>query len=408
MEKYLVVNAGSSSLKFSLYDMPDVKKIVSGIIERIGEDSSYTLKFDDKKISKSTHISNHSEAVGKMINLLFKNGFISDLNEIKGVGHRILHGGEIYKDSVLIDDGVISDIEELIKFGPIHHSCELAGIYSLRNLLPDVPQVAVFDTAFHQSIPEENYMYAIPSCWYEEYGVRKYGFHGMSHKYISDMMKGYYVKDNINLIICHIGSGASVSCIKNGQCFDTSMGLTPVDGLIMGTRCGRIDPSVIEYLCNELEITVSVILGILNRQSGLLGIAGVNDYRDLERMANDGDKKAILALNMFVDRVVDYIAEYYFKLRGNLDALVFTAGIGENSSSFRERVVNSISKPMGIYLDKKANDMIASFKEEKSGVISSRGSRHDVIVFPTDEEYVILEDTYNIVNKKNKQKKLGD
>ncbi len=281
--KYLVINAGSSSLKFSLYDMPDSTRIVNGIVERIGNDSSYTLKFEGGKIQDSVDVSNHSDAVNVMLAVLLKNNFISNVSDIKGVGHRVLHGGEFYSDSVLIDDDVIKNISDLTKFGPLHHPGELAGIYGMMSVLPNVPQVAVFDTAFHQSMPDFNYRYAVPNSWYYNDGVRKYGFHGTSHKYITQMMRDYYVKDNVNLIICHIGSGASLSCIKDGKCFDTSMGLTPLDGVVMGTRSGSIDPSIVEYICKEHNISVADAISLLNTKSGLLGISGFNDFRDIEK-----------------------------------------------------------------------------------------------------------------------------
>lgn len=403
--KYLIINSGSSSLKFSLYEMPETNLIAKGIIERIGQDSEYSINFDGKKIKKRFGIKNHNQAINVMFSELLSNELISRIEEIKGVGHRILHGGEIYSSPVLIDENVIKDITELTKFGPLHHPAELAGIIGMKEKLLNVPQVAVFDTSFHQSIPEENYLYAVPYSWYKDYKVRKYGFHGTSYEYILQMLKDYYVKDNINSIICHIGSGASISCIKDGQCYDTSMGLTPLDGIIMGTRSGRIDPSIIEYICKELEISVEEVLYALNRKSGLYGIAGVNDFRDIENLANNGNKNAKLAIKMFEDSIVSYIANYYFKLNGKLDALVFTAGIGENSSTFRKRIVEAISKPMNIYLNEENNNSIASFKKEKSGIISTLGSKHDVLVIPTDEEYIILKNTYETI-KKSKEKKL--
>ena len=245
-KKILIINAGSSSLKFSLYDMPEAKEIVNGYVEKIGnQDSFYTLKFNGKNVKKEKVIMNHTEAVQIMIQELLENKFINDISDIKGIGHRVLHGGEFYSESVEIDDDVLNNIKALTKLGPLHHPGEIAGIESMKNVMPDVPQVAVFDTAFHQTMPKENYMYAVPYNWYEENGVRKYGFHGTSHKYITETMKDYFNKDDVNLVICHIGSGASISCIKDGKCYDTTMGLTPLDGLIMGTRSGNIDSSII-------------------------------------------------------------------------------------------------------------------------------------------------------------------
>lgn len=405
-EKYLVINAGSSSLKFSLYSMPNNIEVVNGYIEKIGKsDSFYTLKFNDKKIEKSVFVKNHTDAVKVMLCELLNNKFISDISEIKGVGHRVLHGGEFYSESVIIDDEVLENIKKLSKLGPLHHPGEIAGIVSMENVLKDIPQVAVFDTAFHQTMPEENYMYAVPYPWYKENGVRKYGFHGTSHKYITETMKKYFNKDDVNLIICHLGSGASISCIKNGICFDTTMGLTPLDGLMMGTRSGAIDPSIIEYICKERNIDVYEATKILNKESGLLGISGKNDFRDLEELANNGDKKARLAINMMKKSIVKYIAEYYFELNGKVDALIFTAGIGENAITLRKEIIALISNAMNIRINDIANDSIAKFKGKQSGKISTDDSSFEVLVIPTNEEYMILKDTFDIIQKnKNNEK----
>ena len=389
-EKYLVINAGSSSLKFSLYSMPDVTEIVNGLIEKIGnKDSSYTLKFNNQKIEKSVFIKDHTESVKVMISELLNNKFIEDISEIKGVGHRVLHGGEFYSESTIIDDEVLYNIKNLTKLGPLHHPGEIAGIESMKNALPDVPQIAVFDTAFHQTMPEENYMYSVPYPWYKENGVRKYGFHGTSHKYITEYMKNYYNKENVNLIICHLGSGASISCIKDGKCLDTSMGLTPLDGLMMGTRSGEIDPSIIEYVCKERHIDVNDATRALNKQSGLIGIAGVNDFRDIEAMANNGNRKAALAIAMMKKSIVKYIAEYYFELSGKIDALVFTAGIGENAIELRKDIMSLISDVMNIKINDNVNNNIARFKDNQCGVISTDDSAFKVLVVPTNEEYML-------------------
>ena len=394
-DKYLIINAGSSSLKFSLYKMPSAKEIVNGYVQKIGEgDSFYELKYNGKKDTKEKDIKNHSEAVQTMLDELLENKFINSVDEIKGVGHRVLHGGEFYSKSTLIDEEVLNNIKALTKLGPLHHPGEIAGIEGMMEVLKGVPQVAVFDTAFHQTMPKENYLYAVPYSWYKENGVRKYGFHGTSHNYITNQMKKHFNKENVNLIICHIGSGASIACIKNGSCFDTTMGLTPLDGLIMGTRSGSIDPSIIEYVSKERQMTVEEIIDALNKKSGLLGLAGKNDYRDLSKAKEEGDEKAILALSMFYNSVTKFIAEYYFKLEGEIDALVFTAGIGENAKAFREAIMERVSKPMNIKLDKNANDKIPF--EKKEGKISTDDSSFEVLVVPTNEEYMILADTYEM------------
>ena len=396
-EKFLIINAGSSSLKFSLYNMPETIEIVNGYIEKIGnQDSFYTLKYDGKKIEKKKVILNHTDAVETMLEELLDNNFIQDVSDIKGIGHRVLHGGEYYSESVLIDDTVLDNIKSLTKLGPLHHPGEIAGIESMKSVMPDVPQVAVFDTAFHQTMPKENYMYAVPYDWYEENGVRKYGFHGTSHKYITETMQKQLGKEDVNLIICHVGSGASMCCVKNGKCFNTTMGLTPLDGLVMGTRCGTIDSSIIEYICKERNRSVEDVNTVLNKKSGLLGIAGKNDFRDLEELANNGDEKAKLAIKMLQNSITKFIAQYYVELNGMVDAIVFTAGIGENGISLRANIVNSLSNALNIKLDENSNNSIAKFKERQSGVISTPDSKINVVVIPTNEEYMILKDTYEI------------
>lgn len=398
-EKYLIINAGSSSLKFSLYEMPSAKEIVNGYIQKIGEgDSFYELKYDGKKDVKEKNIKNHSEAVQTMLDELIENKFIKNIGEIKGVGHRVLHGGEFYSKSTLIDEEVLNNIKSLTKLGPLHHPGEIAGIEGMMEVLKDVPQVAVFDTAFHQTMPKENYLYAVPYSWYKENGVRKYGFHGTSHNYITDKMKKHFGRDDINIIVCHIGSGASIVCIKDGVCYDTTMGLTPLDGLVMGTRSGSIDPSIIEYIAKERNMTVEEITNALNKESGLIGLAGKNDYRDLSKAREDGDDMAKLALKIFYNSVTKYIAEYYFKLDGKVDALVFTAGIGENAYVFRKKVMERISNPMHIKLDEEANKAIPA--KVREGKISTDDSAFEVLVVPTNEEYMILTDTYNVTKGK--------
>ena len=398
--KFLCVNAGSSSLKFQLFEMPEEKVLISGYIEKIGfEDSFWNTKINGEKIRGEKFLKNHTEAVDVMLDEILKHKAVKSLDEIKGVGHRVLHGGEKYSDSVLIDDQVVQDIKDLTKLGPLHHPGNLAGIEAMRKALPGVPNVAVFDTAFHQTMPKVNYMYPVPYEWYEKYGVRKYGFHGTSHKYITETMKKMLGKDDVNLIICHVGSGASISCIKNGKCFDTTMGLTPLDGLMMGTRCGSIDPSILEYVCKESGKDISEITNDLNKKSGLLGICGFNDNRDVEKAIANGDERAKLALDMYVDIIDRYIAEYYIELDGKVDAMVMTAGVLENGAETREAILTKL-KPLGIEVDKKVNDTIAGFKEVHEGLITTKKSSIPVYVIPTNEEIMIIRDTYNIVNGK--------
>ena len=398
--KFLCVNAGSSSLKFQLFDMPSEKVLISGYIEKIGlEDSFWTTKVNGEKIKGAKYLKNHSEAVQVLLSELVEHGAVKSLDEIKGVGHRVLHGGEKYSDSVLITDEVIQDIKDLTKLGPLHHPGNLAGIEALKEVLPEVPMVAVYDTAFHQTMPKENYMYPVPYEWYLKYGVRKYGFHGTSHKYITTVMKEKLGKDDVNLIICHIGSGASISAVKNGKCFDTTMGITPLDGLMMGTRSGAIDPSILEYVCKESGEDIASITNALNKKSGLLGVCGFSDNRDVEKAAASGDERAVLALNMYHDRIAKYIADYYVELEGKVDAIVFTAGIGENGIESREEIINRLNC-IGLYVDKEVNNTIAGYRDVQEGIISSKDSKVAIYVVPTNEELMIIKDTYKIVNKK--------
>lgn len=392
--KVLCVNAGSSSLKFQLYEMPEEISIISGYIEKIGnEDSFYTIKFDGKKEKIEKPIKNHNEAVSVMLDEIVKNGVVNDLSEIKGVGHRVVHGGEKYSDSVVITDEVIKDIKNFTKFAPIHHPGNIAGIQAMQKALPEAVQAAVFDTAFHHSIPKIQYMYPVPMEWYKKYGVRKYGFHGTSHKYITETMKKKLGKENINLIICHVGSGASITAIKDSKSYDTTMGLTPLDGLMMGTRSGSVDPSIIKYMVEEANMTYDEVDTALNKSSGLLGICGSNDNRDVEQAIRNGNEDARLALDMYVDRIVRYIAEYYLELGGNVDAIVFTAGVLENGAETRASILNALA-PIGIKLNEEVNDAIAGFKEITAGIITAEDSTIPVYVEPTNEEVMIARDAF--------------
>lgn len=395
--KFLCVNAGSSSLKFQLFEMPEEKVIISGYIEKIGlEDSFWNTKVNGEKIRGEKYLKNHSEAVQVLLDELIRHKAVESLDEIKGVGHRVLHGGEKYSDSVLIDDEVIQSIKDLTKLGPLHHPGNLAGIEALRDVLPNVPMVAVYDTAFHQTMPKENYIYPVPYEWYLKYGVRKYGFHGTSHKYITTVMKEKLGKEDVNLIICHMGSGASLSAVKDGKCFDTTMGLTPLDGVMMGTRSGSIDPSILEYVCKESGMSIEEVTNELNKKSGMLGVSGFSDNRDVEKAASNGDERAVLALDMYHNRIAKYIADYYIELGGKVDAIVFTAGTGENGIETREEIINRLA-PLGFEIDKDVNNTIASYRDKSEGKISTDKSTVDIYVQPTNEELMIIKDTYNII-----------
>ena len=394
--KILCVNAGSSSLKFQVYEMPEEKALISGYIEKIGQkDCFWNVKVNGEKIRSEKYLKNHSEAVEVLIDELLKNKIVESLDEIKGVGHRVLHGGEKYSDSVLITDEVVKDIEDLTKLGPLHHPGNLAGIKAMREALPNVPNVAVFDTAFHQTMPKKNYIYPVPYDWYTKYSVRKYEFHGTSHKYITGEMKKRLNKEDVNLIICHVGSGASIACIKEGKCYDTTMGITPLDGLMMGTRSGSIDPSILEYVAKESGKSLEEITNDLNKNSGFLGVCGVADCRDVEKLAEEENENAILALDMYSDRIAKYIADYYLELGGKVDSIVFTAGVLENGSEMRKLVINKLA-PLGITLNEEMNDKIAGFKEIHEGIVSDPYSKINVMVLPTNEEIMIVKDTFNL------------
>jgi len=398
--KILCVNAGSSSLKFQLVEMPEEKTIISGYIEKIGsQDSFWNTKINGEKIRGEKYLKDHAAAIEVLKEELLKHKAVESLDEIKGVGHRVLHGGELYSESVLVTDKVIDDINSLVKLGPLHLPANLTGIQAMEKALPGVPMVAVFDTAFHQTMPKENYIYPVPYSWYKDYGVRKYGFHGTSHKYITEVMQEKLGKKDVNLIICHVGSGASISAVKNGKCFDTTMGLTPLDGLMMGTRCGSIDPSIIEYICGETGKSVSEVTNELNKKSGLLGICGFNDNRDVEKAIESGDENARLALDMYIDRIARYIAEYYIELDGKVDAIAMTAGVLENGAETRAAIISKLA-PLGLKVNDEVNNEIAGFKSVNEGTITTDDSSIRVDVIPTNEEIMIIRDTYNIVTKK--------
>ncbi len=403
-EKILIVNSGSSSLKFSLYEMPEKKELINGNIEKIGLDDSFcTLKINGEKMIHKYLVKDHVSATKVMLKELLDNKVINSLNEIKNVGHRILHGGEIYSSSVVIDDEVIENIKKLTKLGPLHHPAELSVILTLKDIIPNINNVAVFDTAFHQTMPVENYLYATPYSWYENNGVRKYGFHGTSHKYITGVMQEKLHKKDINIISCHLGSGASIACIKDGKCYDTSMGLTPLDGLVMGTRSGSIDPSIITYMMSETNKTAEEIINDLNKKSGLYGMCGKSDFRDVLNLIDQNDRRAKIAYTKFRNAVVRYIAEYYVELDGNVDAIVFTAGIGENVMNIRKSIIDKLSHPLHLELDEKENESIAKFKNKQEGKITTDNSSIPVYVVPTDEEVMILNDTYDLTREKNKE-----
>ena len=389
--KILSVNAGSSSLKFQAYEMPEEEVLISGVFERIGMDNSfYTIKIKGEKTKKEVDLKDHKTAFKKLLDELKENKVIKDCKEIEAVGHRTVQGGEKYDHTVIIDDSVISDMEKYAPLAPLHNPAGITGIKAAQEVYKDALQTAVFDTAFHATMDEENYLYPVPYKWYTNYGVRKYGMHGTSHRYVSKRMNEILGRDDTKLITCHIGNGASISAVVNGKCIDTSMGLTPNAGVMMGSRCGDIDCSIVPYIMEQAKMTGKEVDNALNKESGLLGISGVSsDSRDVEDGIAKGDERCILAQKMYVRRIINYIAMYYVEMKG-ADAIVFTAGVGENSISTRKQIIEGLSV-LGIKLDEEANNTRG---EEK--LISTESSKIACYVIPTDEELMIARDTYKL------------
>lgn len=391
--KILSVNAGSSSLKFQMYEMPEEKVLISGVFERIGiENSFYTIKLNGEKNKKEAVLNNHTDAVKILTNELLENNIVSDLSEIKAIGHRMVHGGEKYASSVLLTEDVITAVEELSDLAPLHNPANLVGVRAFKEVILSAVAVGVFDTAFHQTMEEENFLYPVPYEWYKEYGVRKYGFHGTSHKYVSEKMASILGKEETKIITCHIGNGGSLAAVKNGKCIDTSMGFTPNAGIIMGSRSGDIDASLIPFVMKKTGMNISEIDNALNKKSGLLGISGVSsDSRDIEDGIKLGNDRCKLAQEMYVNKIVKYIAEYYVEL-GGADAIVFTAGVGENSITTRKQIIDKLAC-LGIKLDEQRNNVRAEV-----ALISTDDSSVKVYVIPTDEEVMIARDTYKLAS----------
>ncbi len=396
--KILSVNAGSSSLKFTAFEMPEEKKLMSGYFERIGIDGSfYTIKVNGEKIKKEVELPSHTVAFEYLINELLEHHVVESLDEIKGIGHRVVQGADHYDKSVIATDEVVEDIASLSSLAPLHNPAAVLGIKAAKEVVPTATSVVVFDTAFHQTMPEENYLYALPKSWYTDYHVRRYGAHGTSHKYITEYMAKKLGRDDLKLIICHVGSGCSISAVKDGKCVNTSMGFTPTGGLIMGTRCGDIDPSIIPYIMEKTGITPEELNHVLNKESGVLALSEkYSDMRDIYDNVKLGDPVCTLTLTMFIKRIVNFIAQYYFELEG-CDAIVFTAGVLENGALERRWIVDRL-KFLGVELDNEVNESIASYHEKHEGVITTKDSKIPVYVVPTDEEIMIARDTFNYVD----------
>ena len=390
--KVLVINCGSSSLKYQLFDMTDESVLCKGLVERIGiEGSKLTHKVNGEKLVVEEQMKDHTEAINHVFDALLdeKYGVIKSLDEVSAIGHRVLHGGDKLTESCIIDDKVKDKIREFIKFGPLHNPANLMGIEACEKLAPGKKNIAVFDTAFHQTMPAKTFMYAIPYEYYEDYRLRKFGFHGTSHRYITLRTQQLLGKEEINIITVHLGNGSSIAAVKNGKCYDTSMGLTPLEGLLMGTRSGDLDPTVMTFLMNEKGYSADEMNQILNKKSGVLGVSGISsDFRDLEEEAEKGNDRAQLALDMFIERVKRYIGGYMAEL-GHVDAICFAGGIGENSSSMRKDILDTFEE-LGVKLDLEKNNT----REE--ALISADDSKVKVYVVPTNEELMIARDTLEL------------
>ncbi len=389
----MAVNAGSSSIKFQLLEMPAETVIASGVMERIGlAEGIFTLKYDGKKEETHPVLPTHAEGVELLLETLVEKGIVKSLDEISGVGHRVVQGGEYFKDSSLVDETVIEKIAELADLAPLHNPAHIIGIKAFQKALPKVPEVVVFDTVFHQTMPEEAYMYAVPYEWYEKYGIRKYGAHGTSHKYVSERcaeIMGKPLKDT-KIIVCHLGNGASISAVEGGLCKDTSMGLTPLEGIPMGTRTGTIDPTVVSYICAKEGKTAAEVVNILNKKSGYLGVSGrSNDARDVTAGMEAGDHRCKLTFDVQAKRIADYVASYWLYL-GGCDAICFTAGMGENLKHLRLNVAKRLA-PLGVKIDEQLND---TFSDER--LISTKDSKIKLYIIPTNEEVMIARDTVRV------------
>ncbi|SDK75771.1 acetate kinase [Jeotgalicoccus aerolatus] len=395
MTKIIAINAGSSSFKFELFEMPAEKEIARGLIERIGlGEGKFTLQSATGRESIERNFKNHTEAVNVMLESLVSKNIIRSLDEIEGTGHRVVHGGETFSEAVVIDEAVVKEIEHLSEFAPLHNPANLMGIHAMVELLPDVTHVAVFDTSFHQTMPESSYLYSLPYKYYKDYRIRKFGFHGTSHKYVTERASKLLKRplEELRLISCHLGNGASIAAVKAGKSLDTSMGFTPLAGVTMGTRSGNIDPSLIPYIMEKTNKSAVDVLNVLNRESGLLGVSGFSsDLRDITDEAKRGNERAELALEVFGSSIHKYMGSYAARM-GGVDAIIFTAGVGENSALIREKVLDSLEF-MGVYLDKKTNNQTVGTE----ATISHSYSPVKVLVIPTDEEVMIAREVMDLM-----------
>lgn len=402
----LVINAGSSSLKYQLINIESREVLAKGICERVGSDSAFHKHgIDDNEIVHDTPMEDHDAAMALVLEALTSgpNKVIDSLDEIDAVGHRVVQGGKYFSASAFIDDDVIAKIDELAELAPLHNKAALMGINACRHSMPGKPMVAVFDTSFFQSLPPKAYMYPIPYEYYEKYSIRKYGAHGTSHRYIADRAAAFLDEDirDLKLITCHLGNGCSMSAIDHGVAIDTSMGLTPLDGLMMGTRCGAIDPAIVPFLMEHEELTPDEVNDLMNKQSGLLGISGIsNDMRSIRIASEEGDERAQLAYEMYANSVKKYLGQY-IAIMGGVDAVVLTAGVGENDEKTR-RLIFAGLQPIGIVLDLEKNKEHGGERE-----ISTDDSRVQILIIPTDEEYMIAHDTFDLVQERELREQVG-
>ena len=395
--KILVINCGSSSLKYQVLNMENEELLAKGLVERIGIEGSVIKheKTGADEFKLVTPMASHKEAIQHVFDALLDkdHGVVSSMDEISAVGHRVVHAGETLTDSTLIDDAVIKILEDCIELAPSHNPPNILGIKACQSLMPNTPMVAVFDTAFHHTMPKSSYIYAIPYEYYEKYQIRRYGFHGTSHKYVSERAAQILNIDSqdLKVITCHLGNGASVSAIKGGRCYDTSMGFTPLEGVVMGTRSGGLDPAILEFIMSKEDLSIEEMLQILNKKSGVLGISGVSsDFRDIEAAAKQGNERAQLALDIFAYRIKGFIGSYLAKLDG-ADVIVFTAGVGENAISMRAKICSGMEN-MGIKLDPERNNV-----RGEETIISAVDSKVKILLIPTNEELMIARDTRQVI-----------
>lgn len=395
MSKVIAVNSGSSSLKFQLFQMPEEEVLTSGVAERIGQKMGiFTINVNGEKIKTEVEIPDHKKAVDLLLEALVKYGIVKELSEIKGAGHRIVQGGAYFSGSVKVDEDVVSKVDELCALAPLHNPAHLVCYRAFKEALPEIQHVFVFDTAFHQTMTEESFLYPVPYEWYTDYKVRKYGAHGTSHEFVMKRTAELMGKDpsELNILTCHLGNGASITAIKNGKVVNTSMGLSPLGGIMMGTRCGDIDPTVVYYMEEKLGCTPEEMDTYLNKKSGMLGVSGISsDARDIQAAVDAGNPRAITTYNLYVNRAVNLIGGYYMQL-GHVDAMSFTAGLGEHAVEIREGILKGLEEGMGVKIDYELNS-----KTHSEAKISLPDSKVEVFVVPTNEELVIARDTVRLL-----------